>query len=342
MNNPCETKQSYATDVMRIIAAFGVVVIHCTGTASGCERVFDALFRFSVPLFFIISGYYMLSKEISGKKLLKKIGKLFFLMVMTSAGYYLLDLWSGKVQYTGISGIMGYLFTQPVHLWYLYAAMTLYLFTPVLFVFCSNANKRQFQYALGLTFLLGSVCFLLVRGEMVPELRTILERMKVPYVQGSVCLYLLGAYFYRFPVEHKKLLYIGGVAATCVSVAGSALLWCDYFDFTSFFAPNTMLAGAAFFVWVHAWCKKHPADERWHRAAKLTLGVYLIHPMVLRLLSSVEQLRFFWSRGSIAGMILWPVLVFALSYLAVFVIRILPMKCMAQIGAHRQEKKNFD
>ena len=49
------------TEVMRIIAAFFVVMIHASGLGSFSAVVYNSVARFSVPVFVIISGYYLLT-----------------------------------------------------------------------------------------------------------------------------------------------------------------------------------------------------------------------------------------------------------------------------------------
>ena len=49
-------------DLMRLLAAYFVVVIHATGTVTPGSVLMTSLARFSVPLFVIISGYFMLRR----------------------------------------------------------------------------------------------------------------------------------------------------------------------------------------------------------------------------------------------------------------------------------------
>lgn len=60
------------TEVMRIIAAFFVVMIHASGLGSFSAVVYNSVARFSVPVFVIISGYYLLTCPPKGTALGKK------------------------------------------------------------------------------------------------------------------------------------------------------------------------------------------------------------------------------------------------------------------------------
>lgn len=132
-------------DLMRLLAAYFVVVIHATGAVTPGSALLTSLARFSVPLFVIISGYFMLRRPPEGRALANRILRLLALMLFWSAIYYLYFRLCGQ-PYAGLRAAAVYLLTQPVHLWYLYAAAVLYLFTPVFFVFAENADRRLWQY----------------------------------------------------------------------------------------------------------------------------------------------------------------------------------------------------
>ena len=64
------------TELMRIIAAFFVIVIHCSGTRFMSEVICNAVSRFSVPVFIILSGYYMLVRKPEAKRIFQKSAKI--------------------------------------------------------------------------------------------------------------------------------------------------------------------------------------------------------------------------------------------------------------------------
>lgn len=121
---------------MRLLAAYFVVLIHAAWRFSAAEVIWLSAARFSVPLFIIISGFYLLASPQPGRKLIEKTLRLLWLMLFWSAVYYLYVRLTGTMS-GGAAALAVYLLTQPVHLWYLYAAAALYLFTPV---FLSSPN----------------------------------------------------------------------------------------------------------------------------------------------------------------------------------------------------------
>ena len=106
---------------MRLLAAYFVVLIHAAWRFSAAEVIWLSAARFSVPLFVIISGFYLLASPQPGRKLIEKTLRLLWLMLFWSAVYYLYIRLTGTMS-GGAAALAVYLLTQPVHLWYLYAA----------------------------------------------------------------------------------------------------------------------------------------------------------------------------------------------------------------------------
>lgn len=55
----------YRIDRLRLLACFGVVMLHSSYGSGAGDLMLNALFRFSVPVFVIISGYFMLSSSVN-------------------------------------------------------------------------------------------------------------------------------------------------------------------------------------------------------------------------------------------------------------------------------------
>jgi surface polysaccharide O-acyltransferase-like enzyme len=306
-------------------------MIHASGLGSFASCFYNGIARFSVPVFVIISGYYMLARRPDGRRLTKKILRLFLLMLVWSAVYYCYGLLCGD-DWTG--SLITYLLTQPVHLWYLYAAIALYLFTPLLYVFCAHATRQEEAYALGLTFFLGSIITMLLRADCFPVLSEIIDKTKAPYTLGFLFLYLLGDYLRRYELRRRvrDLLYAAGLLGAIIAVLGAWKLP-DYGlsrDLVmSFFAPNVMATGAAIFVFVRQIYAAHPirsdqTKRRVHHLADCTLGIYLLHPLVMRVLQqTVERV---WHLENLWFLIpMRTLLTFVLSAAVIFCVKKIPV-----------------
>lgn len=294
------------TALMRVLASFAVVLLHLSARYSAASVFYGSLARFSVPVFLIISGYYLLGREYSTARLWKKLLALLGQMLLWSAAYYLFGLARGTLHWEGLRALARYLLTMPVHLWYLYAAAALYAFTPVMYVFVQHASQRRYLYALGLTFLLGSLVTMAIRADWWPTLGLIVEgKMHLPYSMGFLFLYLLGGYFRRYPLPRWAVwgLTLGwplSVLATALltlarSRPAGALdtLW------LSFFSPFAMLGGAGCFASARAFLPRLRLGERAGRVllelSQCAFGVYLLHPMLGELFAPwMEPLGWTW------------------------------------------------
>ena len=278
---------------MRLLAAYFVVLIHAAWRFSLAEVIWLSAARFSVPLFVIISGFYLLASPQPTRKLTVKTLRLLGLMIFWSAVYYLYARLTGTVS-GGTAALTVYLLTQPVHLWYLYAAAALYLFTPVFFVFAEHAGRSLYRYALALCFFFGSVVTILLRSGSFPLLADIMDKTKIAALLGFPGLFLLGGYFRRFPTARRERILL--CAAALFSVAATAA-WTWHQSaphqqieplLMSFFAPGAVLPAAAIFAVFQAAASRpaaHPhAAAVLAEAARCTFGVYLLHPLVLLIL----------------------------------------------------------
>lgn len=279
------------TGIMRITAAFFVILIHSSGMASKGAIFLNSISRFSVPVFVMISGYYMLAKEHDAKRLINKSLKLLLLMLFWSGIYYICGYPASDGLTPKETGLFAYLLTEPVHLWYCYATAALYIFTPVLYIFHKSADRGRYKYALTLCFLLGSVLTTFSRSGLLPLLDAILDKAKAPWTLGFIGLYLLGGYIGKYSVGQKtrRALYLFGGLGAAVTFAGTIAmprLGLPGELLFSFFAPNVLITGAAFFVLFHQMSPRFEMlSDGWRGFVRelsgCTLGIYLIHPLAI-------------------------------------------------------------
>jgi len=148
-------------DLLRILSALGVVFIHVAAPyvtqnmklvneAFWAGNLFDTLGRFSVPVFIIVSGYFIL-KPIPdlGVFYRKRFTRILLPFICWSVVYL---LWSFFFEHTHSRRIWdGVLWGKPYfHLWFLGMLMGLYAVTPLLGYLFDRIGTRRFAYvALG-------------------------------------------------------------------------------------------------------------------------------------------------------------------------------------------------
>ena len=220
-------------DLLRVVAAFLVVLIHVTSigiqdapvsSKLWCvSMVLNSISRWSVPVFFMISGMFLLNPEynVPLKKLYRKnISRIALCIVVWGFFYSLLD----QYQYGGLSlkspfvAVYGILTDNTgYHLWFLYTLLALYIATPTLRVFTANASEGQVRYAVAVWFVF-CVCFGAVNrmASAFLDIDGFLPDGAVVIV-GSAGYYLLGYYLHRYPIPGKlvPVLYVLSAACFC-------------------------------------------------------------------------------------------------------------------------------
>lgn len=308
----------YRIDRLRVLCCFGVVLLHSSAGSGTGDLILNAIFRFSVPVFVVISGYFMLARPASAADMARRSVAL-FVKLLGCSGFYLI---AGRKFHAPLPEIMEYLLTSPIHLWYLYATMGLYLLTPALMPFVRSAERKEYRYALGVCFLLGCCAVTLVRLDVFPLMGSILDKSKLPTMLAFVGLYLLGGYFRKFGLGSRRIWLVTFLtasllqAAVCQTPLASTLL--------SFIAPTVVLSGGACF----ALCMMLPDVPEKLRpvmraASDCTMGVYLLHFYVSDQITP-WLLRTFPLPGTAAPMLLRAAGVFLVTMALVKLLRKLP------------------
>lgn len=158
-------QKNYTLELLKLFASYMVVFIHVLfyGQAG---IIMDALARFAVPLFFLVSGYY--SYQIKPEKITKRIRNILTLFIFGTGCYILYSiaplLLTGNVseiaiyfgKYLNIKTLFNiFVFNMSVstrHLWYLSAMIYVYVIFYFVTVFHLN-DKAIFIISFSLLFL---------------------------------------------------------------------------------------------------------------------------------------------------------------------------------------------
>ena len=207
-------------DLVRAASGFGVVFTHVTmiivnywdkkPLVRGDEvwwttSVFYAfLARSALGLFFMISGYLLLSKQSDTFDFLKKrIPKLLIPLVVWGTFYI---LWHGEYPEDPLKAVK-FIITAiatgalEFHLWFLYAFIGFYLFMPILRIFVHNAKDNDLWYYAAIWFILGPV---FVWFQDVSGYRLALTQFH--YFNGFIGFLLLGYLLGRLNLDRKWIL----------------------------------------------------------------------------------------------------------------------------------------
>ena len=290
---------------LRIICCFCVIVIHMITSnqvkntlPSDIINTINSLCRFSVPVFIIISGKYMLSRNYTVSIIIKKCLILFLEMVIVSTIYLLFDTMLYDYRLNSFGEFINMILTTPIHLWYIYSIIILYLFTPIMYAFAKNATKSELRYAIIICFILGSLAYMPLKATGFAIIKDIFDKCHLEGNLTFVACYLLGYYFerYSFSMAEKITVYILGILGLSVSIAASNSIFLNTEMKTimlSFFAPNVIGQSVMFYVFTKdivtrttKWFPSFQNNKTIGILAQSTYAIYLWHILIKDLLIS--------------------------------------------------------
>ena len=332
-------------DILRVLAAFSVVMLHSAAqfwydleiksTEWIIANSYDALFRFGVPVFVMISGAIFLDTEyvLDVKRLYKhNVLRLVVLYVIWSVVYGLYDARNWDWSEAGAKAILKEMLNGRYHLWFIPMIVGIYVLLPVLKSWIDHTKQKTIEYFLGLFFVL-QICSETIRAlTLNDELHYILDLGKAEMVCGYIGYFVLGYYLVHIGISKKakKLLYALVVPSMVANVVlGFWLAWRVNervaFIYDSF-GIFTFILSVALFVFI---CEKGKKASFGTKSGKIlkelsadTLGIYVMH---------VGLMEFTKGRGfhcmmisNIVGIPLYALLCFVICALAAAVLRRIP------------------
>ena len=301
MNQISSTRQLHY-DLLRIFASFMVVMLHVSAfywdkIQPQTEQwmalnLFDSAVRSCVPLFFMLSGAFLLAKELPLNKLLgKNVLHLAVVWLVWSVLY--------AVDAIGLPAFFhadaGQIFTAVVngkyHLWFLPKMIEVYLMVPLLYAGTRMKEGKGLYYLLvlfGLFGILKSTLTVFVYPN--PSIQVLLKT-KLPNLAFYSGYFLLGYFLEhrwkkKIPSRWLLLTLLGSIAVFTLlgqmdaiqkRTARRYFLWV--------FLPSGLSGGnmPAFLLFKNIGAER--VQGRWSGTVafvtKATMGIYLLHPFVL-------------------------------------------------------------
>lgn len=293
-------------DVLRTFAAVMVILIHVTtryfSTSAHYGRplwwvlVFiNEITRIGVPLFFMLSGYLLLSGTGSDSILSfykKRFSKLWLPFLWASAIYYLYyrvaagePVFDPAFIYQLLRGGTAY------HLWYLYSIAMLYLFIPFFKMITDRCKDRC-----GIPALLVLLVLLTWQTTVQPLLNTIFSGFLyfnltsdgvIGYFGYALLGYILG--HYELSKTVRRIIFILGAISFVAFplLLGNGIMTSGDYFWNGGYTINHYIEAAAVFLFAKklfspVYAGKHPAfTSAASYLSALTFPVYLIHVLVL-------------------------------------------------------------
>ncbi len=275
--------RNYCLDLIKGIACIFVVFMHCE--FPGCFGVFvQCISRFSVPFFFMVSGYFCYPRErVNIKKKVKHIS----IVILGAIAFYLLvtPIYETGYSLTLQSVIKWLVFNVPPYiasqLWFLFALLYDYL----LFFLVENKVSRKLLYS---AIPIGIILYiLLAQGAHLAGI-TIPNLIYRNFMIEGFPLFVFGFYIH----EHENKLKITNNILVIILVISTLLCPVERVIMGRDFGINIVSfpqVTALFLLGVnnHGFGKRKLLNRL---GAKYSMYIYIIHPAVLHILEKLNRL----------------------------------------------------
>ncbi|MCQ1059173.1 acyltransferase [Photobacterium sp. DNB23_23_1] len=290
---------------LRVFSVFAVVLLHVAsdfvsdidiinpiyGNRSWwAGNIYASLTMWCIPLFIMISGYFLLNKTESNAVFFRKrVRKIFIPFVFWSLFY---SLWvilkyffKGDISTAYFTVAKGWALGEPYyHLWYLFMVPFLYLVTPILRVIISAVEKNELLVFISISFALAMLSALSNVVLLYFDLSAKVSLFTNDFL-SYLGYYCLGGYIAKYAIKPKIIRCIIMFAvALFTTVVGSYYI--TYIYFYSYLSVNVVVASVALFFIIKEYSNN---DLKLNRFAELSLGIYLIHPLFIKAISTFGE-----------------------------------------------------
>jgi surface polysaccharide O-acyltransferase-like enzyme len=327
---------------LRLIALYAVIILHSTAPLLmqyGKVPLSDwlmadflnAIVRFAVPVFIMITGALLLNREYETSSFLKKrLGRVvipFFFWSLVYIGYswYNEEFTFSNNAWANVKLVLHFLKNgSSYHLWYVYMLIGLYFFIPIIGKYVRNATEKEVLYFL--------IIWFAVMMLSQPYLMRYNPSVDMHYFAGYVGYLVLGYYlaYKDFNIKHLRLWM---VAVFIISIALIAIgTWLvtpnPKWPGTMFYEPlnpAVLTLSASVFMMAKLSVPKVPPFIIQIRdfASKYNYGIYLAHALVLYFLD--DPFGISYKLGvPILSIPLTALLCFIISLLLVWIINKIP------------------
>lgn len=334
-----ETKLQWA-DNLRVLATISVIILHVTSPLltniqSSSDwwigNIIESSVRFSVPIFFMLTGALLFDKEYAIDTFLKKrFFRVIIPFLFWSIPYILLSL-AIKIKHKenlDFFQISTFIIDQfkngsSYHLWFVYTLLGIYLFTPIISKWIRNSSNKEILYFL----IIWSITVLYT----YPILSDFKTKIDLSHFTGFLGYTILGYYLRKINIHssYKKdligiILFISGLIITIV---GTSFLFnfkgkMDelYYEYLTL---NVLMCSIGIYLYVKDKSIKSPFIlKSLNLINKFSYGIYLVHVLILTFLTKAGITCFFIH--PLIGIPLTTILCLIFSFITIYIINKLP------------------
>lgn len=350
---PLKSK-SLDIELMRILAAFFVIFNH-TGDYgfflfSLCDRaslrfwlygMLSVFCKFSVPLFFMITGGLLLSKEENFSKIFRhRILRILLILFCWSLFYYFRDI-GYELQAFHFGNFLEGLYDSSwnVSFWYLYAYIALLVSLPLLRRLCKALTNREYLYWILIVLFFSA--FLPMTEYRLWQGRLHLN-INLDWMLADILFFPCLGYFLRYRMQDfwnsKRLAILWSVNTIAILISVYMTYYkagvtgeCNEVVSQDFLNSFTLINCVAIFTTCQYFFS-HAEVKDWlakgiQSIGGATFGIYLIHLFVMRVIYDLGLLTTLTERLHINHMIsvlIYTAAIFIVSYLITLLMKKIP------------------
>lgn len=294
-------------DILRIIASFAIVLLHVSASYWNVVNIhskeflvmtiYNSLTRFAVPVFFMLSGLFLVSPDRKNPAVSRRFLKLLMLFYVWSAFYafqgiaidtlsgeFSMEVWKASVQ----RFIYGH-----SHMWFISLLLGFYLLIPVARQICIKKEILQYYLMLWIAFRFLVPCLTNLFHLYIIQAR--IDSLGLDILVGYFGYFLLGYYLNATNIkkEIRLVIYTMGLVALCLTIfltirdcIASGTCAENWFSPNS---PNILVLSIAIFT-----CFKYgkaldkvKRPTLWQKISGYTFFVYMFHMFVIEKLNLV-------------------------------------------------------
>lgn len=285
-------------DFLRIFAILAVVLAHAASIRYGMHYsnlFYYCILRWSVPIFVMISGALFLepTKNITINNILTKyIFRIVIIFIVWSLFY---TSSSCFLRHTfDFSFFVNRFVVGHIHMWFLYMIATLYLITPLLRPITEKKDKNLLLYLLIIWFIMTSVVSFI--KFIIPSSVTIIDliintKMFFSFPVYFVGYFVLGYYLHNYVnIKNKFLAILIFLICTIIIILGDIKCSTNLSSFyTDLVSPFVVVTSICIFLLIKNTCSQIKQISNFIlKLSGLTLGVYLIHPIFIKIASMLN------------------------------------------------------
>ena len=300
-------------DLLRIVSAFSVIIIHVSADYYYNLKInhqywkitfyFNAIARFGVPVFFMISGTIFLSRNIPLRIILVKYNLRILIHLIVWSFIY--SIYNIKLSKNNIDKIIKKFFSGHFHLWYLHSTIELYMISPFLRELVkTNLLKDLIKLSFIFSFLLRNLIDLKL---YYPKILTtifdnIYSKFNFEKFKGNIFYFMLGYYINSkkdFGIINLNLIYFLGILGflfttlilynICIINHKKLLIYFNNFNL------NILFYSTGIFVFFKEKFNNLSLNKKTilKRISNYTFGIYLIHPLILDKIVNTMNFSYF-------------------------------------------------